>query len=239
MVGKQITKEMLDVLQTIHDSHNNDYDIGFVGGSDLEKQKEQLLESNFYLFSWKFSENGLLSFHHDTCIHKKSFVETIGEEAMNFLINTCLSELAKITLPKKRGTFIEFRTSMLNISPIGRSCSQEERDAFEKYDAIHKIRESLLQKIRASWQEYIQDTDLPELTISIGGQISMDIFPKGLDKTYCLQFVEGIYDEIHFFGDKTDIGGNDYEIFHDSRVIGHKVTQYTDTIQALQQLCGL
>lgn len=41
-----------------------------------------------------------------------------------------------------------------------------------------------------------------DLTYSIGGQISFDVFPKGWDKTYCLQFVKG-YDEIHFFGDKT------------------------------------
>lgn len=41
------------------------------------------------------------------------------------------------------------------------------------------------------------------LTYSIGGQISFDIFPQGWDKTYCLQYVEEEYDEIHFFGDKT------------------------------------
>lgn len=41
------------------------------------------------------------------------------------------------------------------------------------------------------------------LIYSIGGQISFDVFPIGWDKTYCLQFVEGEFDEIHFFGDKT------------------------------------
>lgn len=41
------------------------------------------------------------------------------------------------------------------------------------------------------------------LTYSIGGQISFDVFPSGWDKTYCLQFVEGEFAEIHFFGDKT------------------------------------
>lgn len=41
------------------------------------------------------------------------------------------------------------------------------------------------------------------LTYSIGGQISFDIFPQGWDKTFCLQYVEKEYDEIHFFGDKT------------------------------------
>lgn len=41
------------------------------------------------------------------------------------------------------------------------------------------------------------------LHISIGGQISFDVFPKGWDKTYCLRHVEGDgYQKIHFFGDK-------------------------------------
>jgi phosphomannomutase len=42
------------------------------------------------------------------------------------------------------------------------------------------------------------------LTYSIGGQISIDIFPKGWDKTYALGIVaDEQFDEIHFFGDKT------------------------------------
>lgn len=45
------------------------------------------------------------------------------------------------------------------------------------------------------------------LTYSIGGQISFDVFPQGWDKTYCLQYIEKDFDEIHFFGDKT------YEVF--------------------------
>jgi len=28
-------------------------------------------------------------------------------------------------------------------------------------------------------------------------------YTKGWDKTYCLQFVENDFDDIHFFGDKT------------------------------------
>jgi hypothetical protein len=40
------------------------------------------------------------------------------------------------------------------------------------------------------------------------------------DKTYCLRFVEASgYKEIHFFGDKTMPGGNDYEIFEDPRCV--------------------
>ena len=31
---------------------------------------------------------------------------------------------------------MEFRSGMLNISPIGRNCSQEERDAYEVFDLV-------------------------------------------------------------------------------------------------------
>lgn len=35
-----------------------------------------------------------------------------------------------------RGTFIEFRNGMLNISPIGRSCTPEERIEFSELDKV-------------------------------------------------------------------------------------------------------
>ena len=47
---------------------------------------------------------------------------------------------------------------------------------------------------------------------------------QGWDKTYCLQFVKPDFDEIHFFGDKTFQGGNDYEIFVSADTLGHTVT---------------
>jgi len=34
-----------------------------------------------------------------------------------------LAYLSKLDIPKKRGTFIEFRNGMINVSPIGRNCS--------------------------------------------------------------------------------------------------------------------
>jgi len=78
------------------------------------------------------------------------------------------------------------------------------------------------------------------LKYSIGGQISFDVFPEGWDKTYCLKFLsESDFDEIHFFGDKTFPGGNDYEIFTHPRVIGHTTTGPEDTISQCTALFGL
>ena len=145
--------------------------------------------------------------------------------------------LSSLDCPVKRGTFIEFREGMLNISPIGRACNQVEREQFEIYDNEHRVRENMITQIQELWSNYVIVNNLqylPKLQFSIGGQISVDVFPKGWDKTYCLKFVEGKYDEIHFFGDKTHEGGNDFEIYNDSRVIGHRVTKYQDTMEILR-----
>lgn len=67
----------------------------------------------------------------------------------------------------------------------------------------------------------------------------------GWDKTYCLQHIEAEalqpqdpvkFDTIHFFGDKTYEGGNDWEIFNDSRTVGHSVTSPEHTASLLDEL---
>ena len=115
---------------------------------------------------------------------------------------------------------------MVNISPIGRNCAKDERNAFEEYDKEAGVRKAF---VAALYKEF---ADL-NLHISIGGQISFDVFPKGWDKSFCLKYVENDYDEIHFFGDKCYAGGNDHEIYEDARTIGHEVTCPADTIKIL------
>ena len=157
-----------------------------------------------------------------------SFKDHLGEERLKKLINFILIYVANLDIPIKRGTFIEFRNGMLNVSPIGRNCSQEERDEFEKFDKKAGVREKMVKVLQTQFAEY-------ELTYSIGGQISFDVFPNGWDKTYCLQFVEDDFDDIHFFGDKTYPGGNDHEIFESARTIGHTVTSPEDTRKQVKE----
>lgn len=47
------------------------------------------------------------------------------------------------------------------------------------------------------------------------------------------------FKEIHFFGDKTEVGGNDHEIFEDPRTTGHKVENPKDTQLQLEALFNL
>lgn len=210
--------------------------IGIVGGSDLEKMFEQLngrtILSNF---DYVFPENGLVQIERGVEVGKESIQKHLGENVLQRFINYVLRYLSELTLPIKRGTFLEFRNGMMNVCPMGRQCTREERNAFNQYDNVHNVRAKMIEALRKEF------TDI-DLTYSIGGQISFDVFPRGWDKTFALRHVtkpDKSYKEIHFFGDKTDVGGNDHEIYMDPRTIGHKVTSPVDTKRILNEIFHL
>ncbi|KVH89143.1 Eukaryotic phosphomannomutase [Cynara cardunculus var. scolymus] len=132
---------------------------------------------------------------------RKSLKTHLGDENIRDFINFTLHYLADIDIPIKRGTFIEFRSGMIN---------------------VHNIRAKMVEVLREKFAHL-------NLTFSIGGQISFDAFPQGWDKTYCLKYLDE-FEEIHFFGDKTYKGGNDHEIYESARTVGHTVTSPDDTM---------
>ncbi|XP_055940052.1 uncharacterized protein LOC129969483 isoform X2 [Argiope bruennichi] len=205
--------------------------IGLVGGSDLNQIQEQmgdpkLVESYDYIFA----QNGLVAYKDGKLIGKESILEHIGEEKLQTFINFCLEYMSKLHLPAKRGSFIEFRAGLINICPVGRTCTQSEREEFVAYDKVHKIREQFIEALQKKFPSL-------GLTYTIGGQISFDCFPIGWDKTFCLKHIDKeVYTNIHFFGDKTFHGGNDYELFNHEAVIGHTVTCPEDTMEQLKQM---
>lgn len=206
--------------------------IATVGGSDLEKMFEQLNGKKILEeFDFLFPENGLVQIDHGKEVGKQNIVQHLGEPTLKRFINFVLHYLSELDLPIKRGTFIEFRNGMLNVCPMGRQCTRSERNMFVEYEKKHKVREDMIKILQ---KEFV-DVDLQ---YSIGGQISFDVFPKGWDKTYSLRYIEANYKfkEIHFFGDKTEPGGNDYEIFNDPRVISHKVATPDDTRRILTEV---
>ena len=215
-------KEADDVMKAFMRALKTKVTVGIVGGSDLVKISEQLGEGAEKEYDYLFAENGLVAFKHGELLAKQSLKAFLGEDKLKTFLNFVLHYVADLDIPIKRGTFIEFRAGMLNVSPIGRNCSQEERDEFERFDKEAGVRATMVEVLREKFADY-------GLTYSIGGQISFDVFPQGWDKTYCLQFVEKDFDVIHFFGDKTYKGGNDHEIFESEKTIGHTVTSPEDT----------
>jgi len=219
--------------------------IGFVGGSDLVKQEEQLGSPTApvtSLFDYCFSENGLTASRLGVPLASTSFIKWIGEEKYKKLAKFILHYIADLDIPIQRGTFIEFRNGMINVSPIGRNASNQERLDYQKYDLEHGIREKFVEALKKQFPDF-------GLTYSIGGQISFDVFPTGWDKTYCLSLIEAEakregadaieYKTVHFFGDKTFKGGNDYEIYEDPRTTGHSVKNPEETMKVIKEIFKL
>lgn len=214
-----------------------------VGGSDLLKQQEQLGTPSIpvtTLFDFCFPENGLTAFRLGQPLQSTSFLQHVGEANYQKLAKFILRYISELEgLPAMRGTFIEFRNGMINVSPVGRNASKADRDEFNKWDDQSGCRAKFVEVLRKEFADL-------GLTYSIGGQISFDVFPTGWDKTFCLRHVEneknvsGVeYKTIHFFGDKTFKSGNDYEIYEDKRTIGHSVDGPADTMRIVKELFDL
>ena len=145
--------------------------IGIVGGSDLAKQQEQMGNSVVHDVDWNFSENGLVAYKDGELVGKEAIHTYLGEPAIKEVVNFALRYIADLDIPIKRGTFIEFRNGMLNISPIGRNCSREERNDYEKFDLANDVRKNMVKAMENKFAHL-------NLKYSIGGQISFDVFPR-------------------------------------------------------------
>jgi phosphomannomutase len=126
------------------------------------------------------------------------------------------------------GNHIEERIGLVNYSTVGRNCDQSSRNAYYDWDR--------LQGERKLFCKIIENT-FPELEATVGGQISIDIYPKGKNKAQVLGDIKG---PITFFGDKCQPGGNDFPIVerlererNDESVI-HEVKDWTDTWEKLR-----
>lgn len=131
-----------------------------------------------------------------------------------------------------RGDIFEFRTGMLNFTTIGRNAGAEERNKYYEWDKKHKERERIANEIEEKF---------PELEARLGGQISIDIQPKGNNKSQASKWVrENLREEMFFFGDKCEEGGNDYDIALDIRKnkdgMVFQVKDDRDTMRSLQRI---
>ena len=204
-------QKMTDEFLEFFNSWSKQNKFYLVTGSDLPKMQEQvpdfILERAEGLFTccgnqfWK--EGNTKQWPADW----KMVYENKFNPPNNLL--TYLGEQLRMSKYFARcGNHIENRGSMLNFSVIGRDCTLEERANYFEYDTQFKEREKIAKSIKEGWTE---------LDAVIGGQISIDIYPVGKDKSQIFEHIEeleNIYcpDEYHFLGDRTMEGGNDYPL---------------------------
>lgn len=99
---------------------------------------------------------------------------------------------------------IEPRIGMINFCVCGRESNLEQREKYFEWDNEHKQRNHFARRIKQAF---------PEIEAVIGGKVSLDIYPKGKDKSQVLKFlIQKYHEPINFFGDHCYDGGNDSRI---------------------------
>ena len=173
-----------------------------VTGSDIDKTKEQVPIAYIDRANGIFTCCGNQFYIEDELVYENKF------EPPKDLIEYLENQLEISQFFSRCGNHIENRGSMLNFSVVGRDCSLDKRKIYFNYDNKEGERKKIAEEIRKKWHE---------LDAVIGGQISIDIYPKGKDKSQILEHIKNrnivtSKDEYIFIGDRTQEGGNDYPL---------------------------
>jgi len=170
-----------------------------VTGSDLDKTKEQLPIAYVDRAEAIFTCCGNQMWRDDELIYNNKF--TPPKDLIEYLERKVL----KSEYPNRCGNHIEDRGSMVNFSVVGRDCTQEQREDYFEWDKRMGERNIMCMEIKGTY---------PGIDAVVGGQISIDIYPKGNDKSQVLEHIEKRHEtgEIIFIGDGIENGGNDYPL---------------------------
>ena len=137
-------------------------------------------------------------------------IDELGRSNFNDLLLVCSQWqneiMRKFSILPFTGTFLQFRGSLLNWCPIGRSANDEQRSKWVDFDNKNIVRVKYVEMLK----DYLHGTNT-DVTVALGGSTSIDIYPTGWDKTYALKHYEGC--DIFFVGDKCTPGGNDHQIY--------------------------
>jgi len=232
---KQMESNVLESLKTLY---SKGYEIGIVSGSDFDYIKEQckiLFDSDLKKKIHWLPCNGTKYYsleEGDSAKFEINMIQELGQEHYNKLIKFCIQSQLHILnqypeLPLT-GNFFQYRGSMLNWCPIGRSANLHQREIWERLDKDNSIRLPLLCIAR---DEFIK-LGLENLVINLGGETSFDIYPKGWDKTYSLRYFQQY--QVFFIGDRCQINGNDHTIYEACRPNSWQTKNPEQTISIIE-----
>tara|TARA_R100000234_G_scaffold92163_1_gene60325 strand:+ start:499 stop:1350 length:852 start_codon:yes stop_codon:yes gene_type:complete len=193
---KVMTKEFQEVFFDEWSSENIFY---LVSGSDLKKMSEQVPPHILKRAAGLFTCGGNDYYKDGKRVYYNEF--NPPEDLIEFLKET----IGDSHYGERAGNHIENRGSMVNFSVVGRDCSDEQREDYFRYDLQSKEREIIASLINKQWVD---------IEAVIGGQISIDIAPRGNDKSQVLKHImkEQPNKKYFFVGDRTMEGGNDYPL---------------------------
>ena len=188
-----------------------------VTGSDRKKTLDQITPGIYNQCRRVYNCSGSDVYEGDKNVYRDDW------EPSKKLENFLNDELAYSCFPLRNGVHIEQRHGGINFSILGRGDDPSVgRDEYIRWDLERMERHDIADRIRLNF---------PELTVALGGQTGLDIGPKGSDKSQILRDFR-LGDEIVFFGDRMEPGGNDYSLGEAVKEMGGKaysVKDWTDT----------
>jgi phosphomannomutase len=216
-------QKMTPKFRALFEEFVNQEKVFLVSGSDIAKIKQQVPATVLSKCVGVFGSSG------------NEYVGSNGDSYINAfdpppsLISDLESHLDTSPYELRTGNHIEYRPGMINFSVVGRDATSDQRSKYNAWDSKNAERRFLAREILNKY---------PAIDVKIGGQISIDIYPRGLDKAQSIEHVRSMYDScsIVFFGDRTDEDGNDYSVtlVMDEGDVVHAVESEEDTYLILE-----
>lgn len=190
---KRVLPEIEQALIELSESH----DLWIVTGATYDQIKAQVTEPLLSKFTGVYSCLGTQCYDsqgNKTFECTAEFPKSLYCDLEN-LYMSC-------EFPEKVEATITDRQAMLNYCVIGAEQTDELRAKFSEWDKQHRYREHVID---------IMSQCYPDYEFAAGGMVSIDITQKGFDKSLILKNPD-LKDDVLFFGDKCEPGGNDYPL---------------------------
>lgn len=173
----------------------NEHRSYIVTGSDYRKVREQIPLCILARLVGVFACAGNELWERGNLIDKRD------HDFSSELLKSVAEWIASSRYPLRIGPHVEARTGMINVSVIGRNAWVEERQAYARHDKESGERQALVDLIAERFPEY---------EATCGGEISVDITPKGWNKSRVAERLPA--GDVHFVADKVQPGGNDWPL---------------------------
>lgn len=190
-----ITQDMTRLIEEFQKYIREKYQstLYFVTGNDFVKSKDILGELKDYKIFCNNADE--LRDHQGYIIWREPHIPPLTWHVEDHLIT-----LLRSYKGKRYGQHIVWRTPrFINFSLIGRMCPAKAREKYDKQKSLDRIAKTLENTFR-------------NIKAVRGGQISIDIYSAGADKSRAGDYLNQVEGAFTFIGDKTQEGGNDYPL---------------------------
>lgn len=229
--GDLIQQTMIDVLEKV--SRIEGVVLGLVGGGSLEKIINQM-GPIINKFKYIFAECGAVVYIDSKIVFEKNMLDNCDRDTLNNIIKKAMDNISKMPIIY-HGHQIDFRKGLIYISPPGMQATEYERSFFLTHDKKLNLRQKLLEELK-------KVDKFNKFEISYGGSVGIAVHPIGWNKGQVVEYLSknlGLdinNQNTYYFGDRTDIDGNDYPIYSHSQIKGFSVKNYKDTIEYLNNI---